>query len=150
MFTTLHIWKNQIKNQPNQTKPNHTKPNQVRTITTTISLTIINNGKDAQEFSDYWNWWELFTWWWWLVTWWKKNAHNQTHKEKSKQKDCWFVCLFVCLCGGGDVFTFGTIYIHHHCYPPISPTQVQSITKKNSKVKVPPQSSASQREEGIN
>jgi hypothetical protein len=40
--------KNQIKNQPNQTKPN-----QVRTITTTISLTIINNGKDAQEFSDY-------------------------------------------------------------------------------------------------
>jgi hypothetical protein len=32
---------------------NQTIPNQVRTIATTISLTIINNGKDAQEFSDY-------------------------------------------------------------------------------------------------
>jgi len=69
----------------------------------------------------------------------KEECSQSTHKEKSKQKEG----LFVCLCGGGDVFTFGTIYIHHHCYPPSSPTQVQSMTKKNSKVKVPPQSSAS-------
>jgi hypothetical protein len=68
------------------------------------------------------------------------------HKGKSKRKDCLFVCLF-CLCGGGDFFTFGTIYIHHHCYPPSSPLKSKSITKKNSKVKVP-QSSASQQEEG--
>jgi hypothetical protein len=92
----------------------------VRTITTTISLTIINNGKDAQEFSDYWNWWELFTWWWWLVTWWKKNAHNQpTRKKVNKRIVGLFVCLFVCAVEGtsSPLEQFTSIIIVTHPAP---------------------------------
>jgi len=125
--------KNQIKNQPNQTKPN-----QVRTITTTtttmsLTTTIINNlgsrGKwqRCPRISDLLKLvgtvhrvviGELM----------KEEMLTINHKEEVNQRIvCLFVCLLVLFVRWRDVFTFGTIAsIHHHCYPPSSKLPLKS------------------------
>jgi hypothetical protein len=147
--------KNQIKNQPNQTKPN-----QVRTITTTtttmsLTTTIINNLGSRGKWQRCPRISDLLK----LVGTVHRVVIGELMKEemltikpqgKSKQTKGLFVCLFVCFVCAVE----GRLHLWNNCIHPSSllPTQQQlplksKVLRRIVKVKCP-QSSASQQERG--
>ncbi len=116
--------KDQIKNQPNQTKPsahnNNNNNNNVSHHHQHLGSTVMAKMQRISHTTNDG----------------KKNAHNQP-QAKSKTKEN---CLFVCVCGGGTssrLEQFTSIII---VYPPSS-TLKSKVYRKNSKVKKVPQSS---------